>query len=341
MKTQAALLTQKGAPDKAFKLAEIELNRPQATEVLVEIEAFGLNYIDVALRLGTYSEKPTLPCVLGQEVVGNIVQVGKAVDADFLGKRVVAFTARGGYARHALVSVDSLAEIGQTDANTALALALQGITAYYMCCRICPIFPGENVLIHAAAGGVGTLLIQLAKNAGARVIAKVGSEEKRHKCLALGADFAVNYKASDYVAEVEKLIGNHHLDVSFNPVAGHTFRQDRRLLGHGSRLVLFGGLELAKSGFGPLSQLCFLGKMGIILPIFLSIDSQSIIGVDVLKLVQSKPQVVKQCLEEILVLYRQGRIKPKNGGDFAITELGKAHDLLESGYSMGKLAVHW
>jgi len=341
MRTPAFLLMRKGRADNAFKLAEIKLNPPRANEVLIEVEAFGLNYIDVSLRLGTHSDSPALPFVPGQEVVGNILQVGGQVDRALLGKRVAALTARGGYAKHAVVPADTLAEVGEMDANTALALSLQGVTAYYMCHCLCPMLPNENALVHAAAGGVGTLLVQLAKNAGAVVIAKVGSEAKKRKCLELGADFAVNYKTSDYVAEVERLIGKRALDVSFNPVAGRTFRQDRRLLGHGSRLVLFGGLELASGHFGLLSQLNFLRKMGIILPVFLSIHAQSIIGVNLLKIAQTKPQVVGHCLNQILSLHRQGRIKPENGGDFAVTDLSKAHALLESGKSMGKLAVHW
>jgi len=341
MKTQAFLIGSKGDPNKTFQCAEIELSPPKANEVLVEVEAFGLNHIDVALRLGTHSDRPAMPFVPGYEVVGKIVQAGERVDIGLLGKRVVAFTLLGAYARHVVVPADALVDVGETDANTALALALQGMTAYYMSRRVCPIFPGENVLVHAAAGGVGSLLVQLAKHAGAVVIAKVSSEEKRNKCLELGADFAINYKTSDYVMGVEKIIGKQALDLSFNPVAGRTFRQDRRLLGHGARLVLFGGLELAHSRYGLFSQLNFLRKMGIILPVFLSIHAQSIIGVDVLKIAQTKPQVIGYCLNQIQSQYRQGVVKPENGGDFAITELSKAHALLESGNSMGKLAVHW
>jgi len=341
IKTQAVLITQKGSSNKAFKLSTIELDEPKANEVVIEVEAFGLNYADVMLRLGKHSDKPTIPFIPGYEVVGNIILVGSSVNTDLLGKRVVAITLLRGYAQHVVAPVETLAEIGEINANIALALALQGVTAYYMCCVISPVMSGENVLVHAAAGGVGNLLIQLAKNANAVVIAKVGSEEKRRKCLTLGADFSINYKTEDYVSEVEKLIGKNKLDVSFNPVAGQTFQRDRKLLGNASRLVLFGGLELVQGRLGVLSQLNFLNKMGIILPIFLSIHSRSIIGVNMLKIAETKPELIGHCLKQMLFIYRSGKIRPENGGDFSISELDKAHKLLESGKTMGKLTIQW
>ena len=149
-----------------------------ANDVLIETEAFGLNYADVMARRGLYREAPAFPCVIGYEVVGTIIQTGSSVDITLIGKRVVAFTRFGGYAKHVITTKDAIAEIGKMPVNDALALATQGVTAYYMSNYISPVRTGEHVLIHAAAGGVGTLLIQLAKQAGAIVIAKVSSKEK-------------------------------------------------------------------------------------------------------------------------------------------------------------------
>src|SRR5690606_9900927 len=127
---------------------------------------------------------------------------------------------------------------------------------------------------------VGTLLIQLAKQAGAIVFAKVSSEEKERKCLSLGADHAINYRTENYAEAVEKIIGKYKLDVSFNPVGGSTFKMDKQLLGAGSRMVLFGGSQLAEGKWGILSQLNFLRKMGISVPAFLMMQSKSMIGVN-------------------------------------------------------------
>jgi len=343
MMTQAFLLTRTGSADNAFTLADIELAPLQENEVLIESEAFGLNYADVMIRRGLYSERPKLPCVLGYEIVGTIIQTGQKEDRHLIGTRVVALTQLGAYAQHVIAHIDRVCPIGdEIHPNTALALTLQGVTACYMSRYIAPVRKGEKVLIHAAAGGVGTWLIQLAKHAGATVIAKVSSEQKRQHCLALGADFAINYYTShDYVAEVENLIGKHQIDVSFNPVGGKTYRQDSKLLGAGSKMLLFGGSELMTGKLGALSKLWFLIQMGVVIPIFQSIYAKSLLGINILQLMDSKPHVIQHCLAEMVELCRQGIITPQNGGDFYHTELEKAHALLESGQSSGKLAVYW
>lgn len=341
MKTQAFLLKQKGNPEQAFQLSEIELPELQKNEVLIETEAFGLNYADVMARNGLYREAPPFPCVIGYEVVGKIVEVGVSVDKHFLGKRVVAFTRFGGYAKHAVTSIDAFAEIGPIPVNDALALSTQGVTAYYMTNYVAPIHKGENVLIHAAAGGVGTLLIQLAKRSGATVFAKVSSEEKQQKALALGADYAINYRKENYTQVIEKIIGKKQLDVSYNPVGGDTFKMDKQLLGFGSRIVLFGGSQLSEGKFGLLSQINFMRKMGFSIPAFLMMQSKSMIGVNMLKIADSKPQIIKFCMTEMIRLYQSEKITTENGGEFNFKEINQAHRLLESGKSIGKISVHW
>jgi len=341
MKTQAFLLNDIGSADKVFKLAEVELPLLQDNEVLIESEAFGLNYSDVMIRRGLHSEKPKLPAVIGYEAIGKIIKIGAKLDANLIGTRVVTFTRLGAYSKHVISNINNIVPIGTINANTALALTLQGITAYYMGYYIAPIRRGENVLIHAASGGVGNLLIQLAKHAGARVIAKVSSEEKRGKCLKLGADSAINYLTHDYAQEVQKLIGKRDLDVSFNPIGGKTFKQDLKLLSSGSKMILFGGSDLMSGKFGVFSKINFLLQMGIIIPIFQSVYAKSLIGINVLELFTNKPHIIQECLNQMISLYDQGIVKPINGGDFNISELDKAHSLLESGKSIGKIAVYW
>lgn len=341
MKTEAFLLTKKGNPEIAFQLSEITLPDLKADDVLIETEAFGLNYADVMARRGLYREAPPFPCVIGYEVVGKIVKTGSSVDNNLIGKRVVAFTRFGGYAKHAITTKDAIAAIGDMPVNDALALATQGVTAYYMANYISPVRKGEHVLIHAAAGGVGTLLIQLAKQAGAVVIAKVSSKEKQEKCLSLGADYAVNYRNENYATDIERIIGTKKLDVSFNPVGGDTFKLDKQLLGFGSRIFLFGGSQLSEGKLGILSQLNFLRKMGVSVPVFLMMQSKSLIGVNMLKVADNKPLVLQFCMQEVIRLYQDGKLTTENGGDFRYAEMNQAHALLESGKSIGKIAVHW
>lgn len=341
MKTAAYVLVKKGNPSQAFEKREIDIVDPNDDQVLIDVEGFGLNYADVMARLGLYGEAPPMPSVIGYEVVGTVVQVGTNVDRSWQGKRVVAFTRFGGYARHAVTHSDAIAEIGDMPIGEALSLATQGVTAYYMSEVVAPIRKNDHVLIHAAAGGVGTLLIQLAKRKGAVVYAKAGGQDKRGVCLALGADHAIDYRSADYAQQLRMLLKGNRLDVSYNPVGGSTFKKDMALLGSGSRCVLFGGSELAAGKWGVLSKLNFVRKMGFFTPIVLMMKSKSIIGVNMLKIADSKPEILKECLNGIVELAKNGVVLPQVGGIFQADALGDAHALLESGKSTGKIAVIW
>lgn len=341
MNTKAYYLIKNGKPEDAFQLRDFILKSPKSKEVVIECEAFGLNYADVMARIGLYQDAPPIPCVIGYEVVGKIIAIGEDVSSDLIGKRVVAFTRFGGYSKHAITSIDAIQEIGQTPANEALSLATQGATAYYMACCATTIQKNDIVLIHAASGGVGSLLIQLAKNAGAIVIAKVGNASKIDTVLKLGADFAVDYSQEDYELQIKRILGFKKLSLSFNPVGGSTYKKDLRLLGNASKLILFGGSELSAGKWGIFSKLNFVRKMGFFTPIALMMQSRSIIGVNMLKIADLRPDVLKECLNQVIKLHTSGKLNPISGGEFDVLDLAKAHHYLEEGKSSGKLSIHW
>jgi len=211
MKTEAFQLVKQGDAFNSFQLAVIELHNPAEDEVQISVESFGLNYADVMARRGLYREAPPLPAVIGYEVVGTITKTGKNVDTSWFGKHVVAFTRFGGYARAVNTNILAVADIGEMDAGEALCLATQYVTAYYMSRYLLNIHEGEKVLVHAAAGGVGTALIQLLKANKAYVIAKTGSDAKIDYLKELGSDFVVNYRTSDYSSSILEHIENDKL----------------------------------------------------------------------------------------------------------------------------------
>lgn len=341
MKTEAIVLCQIGSSSNAFELRPVEIPSLGSDEVLIESEAFGLNYADVMARHGLYKEAPPMPCVLGYEAVGTVKQVGPNVSSEWIGKRVLAFTRFGAYAKIVQTKVNAIVEIGDLSAEIAMALSTQGVTAYYMSDVIAPIRKNEHVLIHAAAGGVGSLLIQLAKLKGAIVYAKIGSEEKRAFVKECGADFVLNYKEANYESTLLNLLGSNKLSASFNPVAGDTIKKDAKLLGPNGRLYLFGGSQMVGGKFGIFSKLKFLWDMGIILPIGLMMQSKSLIGVNMLKIADSYPDIISTSLKEVVQLHQLKKITPHVGGVFTQHEIVAAHDLLESGKSMGKITVRW
>lgn len=335
--TTAIALVQTGDARSAFREQTVTLPELGTHQVLVETEAFGLNYAEVMARRGLYNDAPKLPAVLGYEVVGKIVAVGNQENNAWIGKRVLAFCRFGGYAKHVVTETHAIVELDDYDAGKALALATQYVTAHFMVERMANVQSGERVLVHAAAGGVGTALIQLCKRKGAIVTAKVSSTTKETIAKQNGADFTVNYTASDYT----KAIFSTKIDVSFNPVAGKTVKKDLLLLGSGGRLVLFGASELGRARFGIFSKLRFVFSIGFFTPIVLMMRSKSISGVNMLRIADDKPEVLQQCLKEVVELAKSGAIDPQVGKAYAHTELAQAHSDLEGGKTTGKLVVKW
>lgn len=341
MKTQGYFLVRYGKAEQAFECRDFELDAPQKDELCIEVESFGLNYADVMARNKLYREAPPLPAVLGYEVVGKVLAAGSPENDKFIGKRVVAFTRFGGYSRHANTPVHACAEIGDMPANQALALATQYVTAYYMAIYLSPIRKGERILVHAAAGGVGIALIQLAQMQGAEIFAKLSSDKKQKFVESMGVKHVVNYKKSDYALQIQQLLKDKRLDAVFNPVGGSTFKKDLRLLGSGGRIFLFGGSELMGTRWGILSSLNFVRKMGFLIPIGLMMRSKSILGVNMLKIADHNPQVLEICLKEVVRLTREGLIHPPLGMEFDHSKLGEAHHQLEAGETIGKISIKW
>jgi len=341
MKSEALFLIKKGEAKQAFERRTLELPTVGANELLIESEAFGLNYADVMARNGLYREAPPIPCVLGYELVGKVVEVGEGVDKSIIGKRVLAFCRFGGYGKHVIAKDYGIIPINDLPAETVMALCTQAVTAYYMSDVLSPIQKGDKVLIHAAAGGVGTILIQLAKRRGAYVIAKIGNASKTQLVKDLGADFVVNYNETDYHKEVLSHLQGDRLDASYNPVAGSTCEKDMALVGSGGRLFIFGGSELIGGKFGILSSLNFVLKMGLILPIGLMMRSKNILGVNMLKIADNRPMIIHDCLVAVVDLFLKGEIIPQVGAVYSVSKIAEAHALLESGKSTGKITLVW
>ena len=341
MLTKAVVLKRKGKPNQAFEIQNINLPKLNADEVLIDSESFGLNYADVMARNGLYRDAPPMPCVIGYEVVGLVIEAGSDVEKSIVGKRVLSFCRFGGYGKHVITKHQAAVIIDDLPSQEVLALSTQAVTAYYMTDVLAPVQKGDKVLVHAAAGGVGTILIQLAKRRGATVIAKVGTSEKKSLVKNLGADYVINYRETDYVAEIKSVLQGGQIDISYNPVGGATFKNDWRSLGPGGRLFIFGGSALSGGKFGVFSALNFLRKMGLILPAAMMMSSKSILGVNMLKIADYHPEIMHNCLKELLELYQNNEIKVCVGGVFDVEQIDEAHALLESGKSTGKISVRW
>lgn len=233
-----------GGPE-ALELVDLPVPEPKANEALVEIKAIGVNFIDVYFREGRYPSQ--VPFTVGQEAAGIVRKIGSDVTTVKPGDRVAYTGLQGSYAEFAVVDASRLVVIPDSlDFDSAAAAMLQGMTAHYLVHDTYPLRAGETALIHAAAGGVGLLLVQMAKNIGARVIGTVGSEEKAQLARAAGADEVINYATHDFAAEVK---GVH---VVYDGVGKSTFDKDLDVLRPRGYLVLFGGASGAVPPFDPI-----------------------------------------------------------------------------------------
>lgn len=339
---KAHVLVRNGAAEKAFELQDRPKPAAKAGQVCIAVECFGLNFADVMARLGLYKDAPPLPAILGYEVVGRIESVGEGVDALKPGQRVVAFTRFSGYAEFAVTDWRAVAPIPEEmDAAKAAALATQYGTAYYCACEMVQLHPGDRVLVQAAAGGVGTALVQLAKRAGCEVFGTAGGAKKLEYLKKLGVDHPIDYRSQDFAEVIQALPGNPKMDVVFDSIGGKTYSKGMRLLNSGGRMVSFGAAQRSGQKGGIFSSLKLMWDFGIILPVVLIMHSRGAIGVNMLRLADNRPDVLQRVMHKVVELATAGEIDPQVGGRFSASEIGKAHHFLESRESTGKVAVFW
>lgn len=236
---KAIRIHQTGGPE-ALRFEDAPDPRPQAGQALVRVEAAGVNFVDVYFRTGLY-KGPPLPFVAGQEGAGTVAAVGPGVDDVAAGDRVAWVGIHGAYAQLAVVPAARLVKLPEgVSTHQGAAAMLQGITAHYLATSTHPLQAGETCLVHAAAGGVGQLLCQIAKLRGARVFATVSTEEKAKIARAAGADEVILYSQQDFSAEVKRLNGGRGVRVVYDGVGKATFEKGLDTLLPRGLMVLFG-----------------------------------------------------------------------------------------------------
>jgi len=248
---KAIQVKQTGGPE-VMELVELPVPQPKANEAVVKLAASGVNFIDVYHCEGRY--KVPLPFTPGQEGAGVVVSVGSEVRSVKSGDRVAWSHLLGAYAEYEAVAEDRLVPIpsGVTDQQAAAAM-LQGMTAHYLAYDTHPLKRGETALVHAAAGGVGLLLVQMAHNIGVRVIATVSTEEKAKLAREAGADEVILYSQADFEAETKRLMNGRGVDVVYDSVGKTTFEKGLNVLRPRGMMVLFGGSSGAVPPLDPIT----------------------------------------------------------------------------------------
>ena len=337
---KAIYLTKHGNSATAFETRDAEIPQAGKGELIVNVHTFGLNFADVVARRGLYPEAPKNPAVLGYDVAGTIHAIGEGVEGFKIGQRVTALTRFGGYAQYAKAMQEGVAVIPDSmDFATATALATQGCTAYFCAYQSVKLNAGDRVLIHAAAGGVGSLLVQMAKHEKC-IVYGTASGKKLEYLKSIGVDVPIDYTQQDF----SEIIKNRKekIDVAYDSLGGSTFSKSFKILNYGGRIVNFGAAEqINGNNTNKLRALKTVFSFGIFSPLQLLMTSKAMIGVNMLKIADNRPHLFKHCLDEVIRMTAKGIIAPRVDKVFKSSEIAEAHDYLESRQSIGKVAVEW
>lgn len=337
---KAIVLKKYGAADQAFDLREMPDPVPGKGQVLIQVAYSGLNFADVMARKGLYKEAPPVPCVIGYDVAGTVAATGPGVDNVAVGDKVIAVTRFGGYAEKVVTDARALVRMPEGwDMPTAIPLTTQYCTAWYAAAHMVNLYKGDKVLVQSGAGGVGSALIQFARYKQCEIFATAGSPEKISYITELGVHHPINYTTEDFADKIHELTRGQGVDVIFDAVGGSAVSKGMKSLAAGGRLVCYGAATLSnKNIFGKIrAGLSF----GFYHPAMLMMPSKSIIGINMLKIADSKPEMMQHCLESVVQLAKEGVFVPKASQVFPIAAVATAHNLLESRQTIGKVVLQW
>jgi NADPH2:quinone reductase len=312
---RAIQMTEFGGPE-VLRLAELPTPRPGPGEVLIEVARAGVNFADTHTRTNSYVKKATLPLVPGVEVAGRRADTGE---------RVVAMVDSGGYAEYALAREDRVFPLpAGVEDGTALALLIQGTTAWHLYRTAGRVGMGESVVVHSAAGGVGSLAVQLGKPLGAgRVIATASSAEKRELAVGLGADAAIDSAPEGLTERLLAANDGRPVDVVFDMAGGASFERSYEALAHFGRLVVCGiaSQEPNRVGSGSLLR-----------------HSRAVVGFYLFHCLE-RPGMFGQALADLFARAGAGELQVHLGGTYALGDAAQAHIDLRGRRTAGKLLI--
>lgn len=318
----AIQISEVGGPE-VLSWTEVPSPLPGADEVVVRLAAAGLNFIDTYHRSGLYPRE--LPFVPGQEGSGTVELLGADVLGWKIGDRIAWADAGSSYAERVAVPATRAVRVpGSIDLETAAAVMLQGITAHYLATDTFALGPGHRCLIHAGAGGVGQLLIQIAKLLGAEVVATAGGDEKVGLVAGLGADHVIDYTNEDFVEAIEALVGPRSMDVVYDGVGAATFEGGLRVLRRRGVMVTYGNASGAVPPIAPL-RLTQEGSL------FLTRPSMR-------DYIASRVELESR-VSDLFEWMDEGRLRVSVGARFALAEAAAAHRALESRATTGKVLL--
>jgi NADPH2:quinone reductase len=311
-----------GGPE-VLRYEDTDVPKPGPRQALVKIEAAGVNFIDIYFREGLY--KAELPFTNGQEAAGRVAEVGAEVSEVQTGDRVAYTSVPGSYAEYAAVPADRLVKVPDgVETRTAAAIMLQGMTVHYLTHSTFAIQPGQTVLIHAAAGGVGLTLVQVAKMRGARVIGTCSTEEKAERVRQAGADEVILYSEKSFEEEVKRLTEGRGVDVVYDSVGKATWEGSLNCLRPRGMMVTFGN---ASGPVPPVPPLTLTAKGSL----FMTRPS-------LIHYISQREELEKRS-SDLFDWLQSGKLKVHIGGEFPLAQAAEAQTRLADRLTSGKLLL--
>jgi synaptic vesicle membrane protein VAT-1 len=332
------VITRHGPPE-VLQLREAPDPVPGRGEVRIAVRAIGVNFSDILARVGLYPDAPKPPCVVGYEVAGYIEAVGPDVINRRVGDRVMALTHFGGYADAVVVPAAHTYRVPSrlSDAEAA-AVPVAYLTSIVALYKLAALEPGETVLIHGAAGGVGTAAIQLARLRRA-VIIGTASAAKHDAVRGFGADHVVDSRRADLVAEVRRLTKDRGVDVVLDPLCGKSFRDSYRLLAPLGRLVMFGVSQAVPGARRRLwSAARMLWQMPTFRPLALINQNRGVLGLNLGRLWHESARL-DASMNLLLPEFESGRLQAIVGGTFPLERAADAHRFMHERRNVGKVVL--
>jgi NADPH2:quinone reductase len=335
---RAIVLERHGNPS-VLKISQVASPQPTGDQVAVRIEAIGLNYAEILSRKGLYGWAPRLPYVLGMEACGTIDAVGPEADPGRIGERVLVTRQTGCYAERVVVRGPlALPAIAGFSLEENAAFPVQFMTAWVAFFEMARLRPADRVWITAAAGGVGTAAVQIAKKFGCRVIAGVGSDDKLELVRRLGADVAINYRRAGFEDELRRATDGKGVDVALEVVGGEVFRASLRQLAPFGRIVVVGFAGLDFNKWNPISWYRTWRDMPRVKFMRLLKGSNGFLATH-LGYLMADPRRLLETWNALTGFVAEHGIRPVVGQTFAFDEMAAAHALIESRHSTGKVVV--
>jgi NADPH:quinone reductase-like Zn-dependent oxidoreductase len=336
---RAVWITRAAGPE-ALEVRETADPEPGPGQVRIRVRAAGLNFAEVMAAQGLYPDAPKPPCVVGYEVAGVIDAPGDGTQGYAAGQRVLALTRFGGHADVVCVPAEQV--LPMPDAMSfeeAAAMPVTYLTAYHMLFRVAGVRPGERVLVHMAAGGVGTAVLQLCRTVEDLEVFGTASAAKHDALKAEGCAHPIDYHATDYSAEVRRLTHGEGVDIVLDPLGGHDWRKGLKLLRPCGRLVAYGFANLASGQRRrPAHLISQLAGIPLLTPVGLMNRNLTISGVNIGHL-WGQIATLREELQAVLVLWDQGRVKPVIDRTYPFADAAAAHRRMLHHQNTGKIVL--